>query len=69
MLLYSQELHLFYIKAKRKIARIIIHLQESRSKLLFLLFLFATKSFIVRNTKDMTNIQTIVSFCLNSACA
>ena len=36
--------------------------------MLFLLFLFATKSFIVRNTKDMTNIQTIVFLPQFSLC-
>lgn len=69
MLLYSLQLYSFYIKVKRKTARMTIHLQESSLKLLFLLLLFATNIFIVRNTKGMTNTQTIFSFCFNLACA
>lgn len=57
------------LTVKRKTARINIHLQESSLKLMFLLLLFATNIFIVRNTKGMTNTQTMFSFCFNLACA
>lgn len=46
----------------------IIHSQESSRRWLFLWFLFATNIFIVRNTKGMTNIQTILFLLQFSLC-